>query len=273
MGRIIMVEDDPMISEIYQKKFESADLEITVVGSGKEFLRKVLSESYDLALLDMVLPEMNGIEVLQELKKDGSKNPEMKVFMFSNLTSKEDKDKAMENGAYGYITKTQYNPSQLVEEVKRMLREFTEQEKNEARRNKENSESNEENNPKEIKNKKRILFIEDEKVFLELFSTKLESEGYEVECAENGAWGVKEAINKDFDIIITDMVMPAMEGTEIIRKLRMEEKTKNIPIIVISASSTDEKIKEVKDLGIHDFFLKTRIVPSDLARRIGEILK
>lgn len=120
--------------------------------------------------------------------------------------------------------------------------------------------------------KKKILFIEDEKAFVEIFCRKLRDEGYEVESAENGAWGIKEALKNNFDLIITDMMMPAMTGPEIIAKLRVEEKTKNIPVIVISASSTDEKIKEVKDLGISDFFVKTRIVPSDLARRVNELL-
>jgi two-component system chemotaxis response regulator CheY len=69
------------------------------------------------------------------------------------------------------------------------------------------------------------------------------------------------------------MVMPAMEGIEIVKRLKQEEKTKDMPIIVLSASSTDEKMREVTELGITDFFVKTRIVPSDLSRRVDEILK
>ena len=261
-----MVEDDPMIAEIYHKKFSAADFEVVVVSSGREFLAKVKEKKFDLALLDMVLPEMNGIEILQELKK-GDYNQEMKVFIFSNLTSREDYDKAMQNGADGFIPKTQFNPSELVNEIRRLLNEFEERKKNEARMN-DSSEA-----PKENENisKKRILFIEDEKAFLEIFVKKLRDDGYEVETAENGAWGFKEAMSKDFDLVITDMVMPAMDGIDIVKKLRMEEKTKDIPVIVISASSTDEKVKEVKDLGINDFFVKTRIVPSDLSRRAGEV--
>lgn len=266
MPSVILVEDDPMIGDIYQKKFSSAGFDVAVVSSGKEFLNKAKDSHYDLALLDMVLPEMSGVEVLEELKKTGKNNPGMKVFIFSNLTSKEDLDRAIQAGADGYIPKTQFDPSGLVEEARRIINESGEQEKNEKRRN--GSAESESEGTK----KKKILLIEDEKTFIEIFCKKLQDEGYAVETAENGAWGLKEALAKDFDLIITDMVMPAMTGLEIIAKLRMEEKTKNVPIIVISASSTDEKIEEVKGLGISDFFVKTRIVPSDLARRVDELL-
>lgn len=269
MARIIMVEDDPMISDIYNKKFSAAGLDITIVSSGKEFLSKVKENKFDVALLDMVLPEMNGIEILQELKK-GEYNPEMKVFIFSNLSSKEDYDNAMGNGADGFIPKTQFSPSELVIEITRRVNEIAERKKNEMRRNK--NQENDEKNENDNSGKKKILFIEDEKIFLEIFVRKLRDEGYGVETAKNGAWGCREALNGNFDLIITDMVMPAMDGLEIVKKLKSEEKTKNIPIIAISASSTDEKVKEIRELGVSDFFVKTRIVPSDLARRANEIL-
>jgi DNA-binding response OmpR family regulator len=264
MPKVILVEDDPMIGEIYQKKFSSEGFEATIATSGAEFLSKVKMEKFDLVLLDMVLPEMSGLEILREIKKNKDNNPDMKVFIFSNLNEKEDYEKAREEGADGYIPKAQFSPSELVNEVKRLMVESDERKKNET-----NSNGNGNNGRK---NKKKILFIEDEKAFIEIFCKKLIEDGYEVETAENGAWGLKEALNKDFDLIITDMVMPAMTGQEIIEKLRLEDKTKNIPIIVISASSTDEKIKEINELGVSEFLVKTQIVPSVLSRKVGEIL-
>lgn len=266
MPNIILVEDDQMIREIYEKKLNTGGFNTTVVSSGREFLSKVKEDKYDLALLDMVLPEMSGIEILQELKKEGNYNPGMKVFIFSNLLSQDDFKKAMDSGADGYIPKNEFNPSELVEELKRMFGEVIEREKNEEKN------KNAGKNMAEGEKKKKILFIEDEKAFEEVFCKKLESEGYDVKFVENGFWGLKEAMNNDFDLIITDMMMPAMTGPEIIAKLKMEEKTKNIPIIVISASSTDEEIKAVQEMGIADFFLKTKIVPSDLSKRVNEIL-
>jgi CheY-like chemotaxis protein len=216
---------------------------------------------------------MNGIDVLKEIKLSGKYSPSMKVVIFSNMNDKEERDKAFANGADGFLLKSQYSPSELVAEVKRMLSDYREQEKNEIRRRENGTAADAQNNSEEKENgKKKILFIEDEEIFLEMFGKKLEDEGYEVECATNGSWGVKEALAKNFDLIIMDMVMTAMSGEEIIERLQLEEKTKNIPIIALSATLDEGQLAKLIEKGINDYFIKTRITPSDLAKKVKEVL-
>jgi CheY-like chemotaxis protein len=264
MAKIMLVEDDPMIAEIYQKKFESAGFEVVNAVTGKEVLKYALEQKFDLILLDMVLPEMSGMDVLKELRSNPGYSSDLKVIVLSNLNKSENENEARENGANGFIGKTQYSPSELVSEVRRILNEYVEQEKNKERLNSGNADV--------VRTGKRILFIEDEEIFLEMFGQKLESEGYCVEYAKNGVWGSKLASENEYDLIITDMVMPAMGGDEIIRRLKLDDKTKDTPVIVLSASLIEEDIQPVREMGISDFFEKTRLVPSDLARRVGEIL-
>ena len=260
-----------MISEIYQRKFRDAGFDVAVAATGREVLSAVRKDKYDLVLLDMILPEMSGADVLRELKKSGKYDPAMKVVIFSNLSDKTERDKAFENGADGYILKSQFSPSELVAEVRRTLNDYQEQEKNEVAR-RENNVSGENSAPHENGGKK-ILLIEDEEIFLEMFGKKLEGEGYSVEYATNGAWGVKKALEGNFNLIIMDMVMTAMTGEEIIERIRLEEKLKNTPIIALSASLEESDMKKLKGLGISDYFIKTRITPSDLAKKVKEILE
>jgi DNA-binding response OmpR family regulator len=266
MSKILLVEDDPMIAEIYMKKFEMANLEVFNATNGKEALKEAISGKYDLMLLDMVIPEMSGMDVLKELKRSGKYELDTKVIVFSNLNETDTQKEAMDNGADGFIGKTQYTPSEMVVQVQRLLNEFSEQRKNRSKNG--DGEKKERNG-----GGKKILFIEDEEIFLDLFGSRLKEDGFEVTFAKNGAWGVKEAMENDYDLIITDMVMPAMGGLEIVGKLKQEEKTKDIPIIVLSASVDEDGANEVRSLGIEEFFLKTRIVPSDLARKVGEVLE
>lgn len=254
-----------MIAEIYQKKFESAGMEVKLASTGKEVLRLAGQEKFDLILLDMVMPEMSGMDVLKELRRNGEYDADLRIIIFSSLTENEIQKEALENGADGFIGKTQYNPSDLVAEIQRILREFEERSKNKIRLSGENA-------PAELTEKK-ILLIEDEEIFWDMFGKKLEDEGYHLEYAKNGAWGLKLAMEKDFDLVITDMVMPAIGGEEIVRRLRSEDKTKSTPIIVISASVTDKERDLVKEYGVSEFLVKTHIIPSDLSRIIGEILK
>lgn len=265
MPKILIVEDDPMISEIYQKKFEQSGFEAVIAESGRQVIKEVERNKFDIVLLDMVLPEMSGIEILEELKS-GKYDSSMKVIIFSNLSETKDKEKAFEKGADGYIAKTQYSPTDLVKEIQRMLNEYGHQENNKIR-----LENGGAVNKKDGRNK--ILFIEDEDVFVEMFGNKLKDEGYEVEIAQNGAWGIKEAMEKNFDLIIMDMVMPAMAGEEMLQKLKMEDKTKNIPIIAISASLDDCDLNKTKEYGVKDCLMKTQITPSELAQKVNELLK
>ncbi|KKQ04408.1 MAG: GAF sensor hybrid histidine kinase [Candidatus Moranbacteria bacterium GW2011_GWE2_36_40] len=265
MARIMLVEDDQMIAEIYKKKFESAGFEVVNAVTGKEVLKYALEKSFDLILLDLVLPEMGGMDVLKELRSNPEYSSDLKVVVFSNLNKTDHEIEAKKLGANGFIGKTEYNPSGLIVEIQRLLNEYAEQKKNKERFGGLSKNI--------VDSEKKILFVEDEEIFLEMFGKKLENEGYVVDYAKNGAWGSKLAAENDYDLIITDMVMPAMGGDEIIRRIKLDDNKKNVPIIVLSASLIEEDIKPVREMGVADFYEKTKLVPSDLARRVNELLK
>jgi len=264
MPKIIMVEDDPLISEIYQKKFTESGFEVAIATSGEEALKALKNGPADLMLLDLVMPRMSGFDIIKKIREDET-NASLKIIIFSNTSQKEDRDKAMQLGANGFIAKSEFKPSDLVNEIKRYLNQYAQQQKNEARLNGQTASES-------ASGQKKILLIEDEEIFIDMFSEKLRQEGFNVICAKNGAWGVKEALTGGFDLLIMDMVMPAMTGEEMIAKVKLEEKTKKIPIIMLSASVDDETRKRVEKMDIQGFYIKTQITPSELADKAGEIL-
>lgn len=253
-----------MIADIYKKKFETSGFEVVNATSGREVLKLAGEEKFDLILLDLVLPEMGGMDVLKELKKNENSSDDLKVIIFSNLDKSEHEQEAIKYGADGFIGKVQYSPSELVVEIKRRLKEFEEQKKNRDRLA---------GKTEGLVKDKKILLVEDEEIFFEMFGKKLEDEGYEVDYAKNGERGMQMADENKYDLIITDMSMPVMSGEEIIRHIKSNEKTKNIPIIVLSASLSDEEAEIIKKNDVVDFFEKTKIVPSDISRRVNELLK
>lgn len=121
MAKILLVEDDPFIAEIYQKKLTDAGFEVVNATTGKEVLKLLLESPYDLVLLDMVLPELSGMEVLRELRTKPEYNASLKVVVFSNLSSPEEQAAALKAGATGFISKTDFSLSQVIDEVKRYL--------------------------------------------------------------------------------------------------------------------------------------------------------
>lgn len=271
MSKIIIVEDDPMIQEIYQKKFSEAGFEVLVADSGKKVLNLAKENAdIDVILLDLLMPKMSGFEVTEHLRNpEEGYNQNIKIIIFSNLSQKEDRDKAMKLGANGFIAKADYAPSELVAEVKRLAGNLNEQVKNGERI------ADEAKTDVEKDGKKKILFIEDEKVFTEMFGKELTDQGFNVSIEENGSWGVKKAMKEKFDLFLIGTVVQAMTGKEIVEKLKMEDETKDIPIIALSASvdHDDEDEGEMRNMGIEDYCIETEITPSELAEKVKKILK
>lgn len=266
MTKIIIVEDDPMISEIYQRKFSESGFDVLTAMSGEQVL-DILKDNgdVDVIMTDLMMPKMDGFELIKALR-EGDYNKDIKIIVSSNLSQREDQDKALKLGANGFISKAEYAPSDLVKEVQRLMGQFQEQRKNQARA------EMLEKNRQPSSGAKKILMIEDEDIFIEMFGDKLKSEGYKVSAASNGAWGVKEALSGDYDLFVIDMIMPAMTGEEIVGRLKLDDKTKNTPIIIFSASVEDEMAKRVEAMGIDAFFVKTQITPGDLSKKVNEIL-
>lgn len=254
-----------MISEIYQKKFTDSGFQVFTAASGEQTLSIAKKEKIDMILLDLIMPKMNGFEVIENLR-GGSYDPNIKIIVFSNLSATEDREKAMKMGANGFITKSEFTPSDLVKEIGRRLGQYQEQEKNFSRENGTAPAA-------PPSGGKKILMIEDEEIFIEMFGEKLKQEGYDVSFARNGAWGIKEALKNNFDLFVIDMIMPAMTGEEMVTKLKMEDATKDVPIILLSASVEDEVVKRVEALGTQAFFSKTKITPTELSNKISELLK
>lgn len=267
MTRIIIVEDDPMISEIYQKKFLEAGFEVLAANSGEQVLSSAKKEKIDLILLDLIMPKINGFDVIKSIR-GGQYDSNIKIVVFSNLSQKEDRDKAMKLGADGFIVKSDFTPSALVEEVKRQMNQFNEERKNEMRGAKSEDDGGE--SDKSIK--KRVLMIEDEEIFLEMFGDKLRQDGFEVDTAMNGTLGLKKAMSGKYDIFIIDMILPGIAGDEIVAKIKMEDSIKDVPIMIFSASVDYDEEKKMKDLGANEFFMKTQLIPSDLSKKVAEML-
>lgn len=267
MPKILLIEDDPMISEVYQTKFASSGFEVVIAETGKSALQKLKGNTdFDLVLLDLVLPEMGGLDVLKELRTGDGYDPNLKVIIFSNLGEREEREKALDLGANGFIPKTEYSPSRLVEELERFLRQFDEQKKNETRM------SADTDGARPADSGKRILFVEDEVVFTDMFGRRLEQEGYRVTYLDGGPDRVREALRESFSLVITDMAIQGMSGKEVIDQVKVSEANAETPIILFSASLDEQVVKREHNYGATAYHLKTRLTPTELVREVNKLL-
>jgi CheY-like chemotaxis protein len=269
MAKIMIVEDDPMLVEIYEKKLQGVGFEIKVVTSGRAVKDEAISWQPDLILLDVVLPDMDGFEILEAVKKEEAIR-NIPIYVFSNLSAKEDIDRATSLGATGFLTKSSFTPSQLAEKVKELVGDSSSHSEEMLPPQSAPMET-----PVERKTATghKVLIIEDEDIFIEMFGDKLKQEGFEVVAAKNGKWGIKEAEKGLFDCILLDMMMPAMNGYEAIKELRSNEETKNTPVIILSNSAMDSEVKKALDLGANAYYIKTQITPGKVVAKVKEFIE
>lgn len=121
MSKILLAEDDPFLTDIYKTKFKEAGLDLKIVSDGSEVLEKTKEEKPDLVLLDIVLPQMDGWEIIKSLRSDTSLKG-LKIVFLSNLGQKEEVEKGMKLGADGYLIKSNFTPSEVVNEIKKYLK-------------------------------------------------------------------------------------------------------------------------------------------------------
>jgi len=121
MNNILLIEDDPFLLDIYKKKLELADFNLQIADTGEKALKAIKSQTFDMILLDIVLPQVDGWDILQAIAKE-PKNKTTKVFILSNLGQKEEVEKGLRLGAVKYLIKAQYTPGEVVKEIKAMLK-------------------------------------------------------------------------------------------------------------------------------------------------------
>jgi len=120
VSKILIIEDDNFLLSLIVEKFIQLGFDAEAASDGEEGLNKILNNKYDLVLLDMILPKMDGFKVLEEVKKNQSlKN--LPIVVTSNLYDKNDIDRAVSLGAADYIIKAYNSPENIVDRVKAFL--------------------------------------------------------------------------------------------------------------------------------------------------------
>jgi len=118
--KILLIEDDPFLSSMYTTKFELENFTVFSGDDGQKGLDLALAEIPDIILLDIMMPVMNGFEVLEQLKKD-ERTKNIPVILLTNLNQKDDIEKGLSMGANDYLIKAHFMPSEVVEKIRKII--------------------------------------------------------------------------------------------------------------------------------------------------------
>jgi DNA-binding response OmpR family regulator len=119
----------------------------------------------------------------------------------------------------------------------------------------------------------RILIVDDDEALINIFTNVFNKNGLDTITAITGKSGIDKAKSEKIDLIILDQILPDMPGGEVLKALKADPATKNIPVIALSNFSQQELVKEALNNGAKDYVFKYQVDPLDLVNKIKTVLK
>lgn len=120
---------------------------------------------------------------------------------------------------------------------------------------------------------KSVLLVDDDMTLREMYAERLKAEGFSVEMAKDGEEALQKANDLHPNIILLDVMMPKLNGQEVLKRLKAEPSTANIPVIILTALIQDRERMEAVTSGADDYVVKSETMPGDVIHKIHALLE
>lgn len=254
--------------DVLQKKLAQEGYEVAVAEDGEEGLRKIKEVKPDLILLDIIMPKKDGFEVLEEINKNKELGS-IPVIIISNSGQAVEIDRALKMGVKDYLIKTEFDPDEVVKKVAKVFGAEPAVSKKSGY-----SESMGESKKINSVNGTKILIVEDDKFLRDLIVRKIKDEGYEVDYAIEGEEALKKIKEGIPSLVLLDLILPGIDGFEVLKQMRDDTsgKIKKIPVIILSNLGQRDDVEKGISLGAADFLIKAHFTPGEIVEKIKSIL-
>ncbi|MHB8578562.1 MAG: response regulator [Ignavibacteriaceae bacterium] len=258
---ILIVDDDITIRKIISHHLKNKDYAVYEAESASQGFDQLAQNKIDLVLCDVTMTEMDGFTFCKKVRE----NENYRVLPFIFVTAKntmEDKSKALEAGGDDIITKP-FNVDELILKVQSLIRRSDIYKVYGVKKNLEKSFT---------ESTVKILLVDDDATLAKLFQYNLIKAGFDCETASNPEEGFIKAKKNIPDLIISDIMMPDVDGFQFRKMLLSEPELKSIPFVFLTSKSEEDDILVGYDLGITDYVLKTA-GPRVVVAKVSAIIK
>lgn len=265
--KILIIEDEESLIDLLVAKFKKENYGVEFAYDGEEGYKKIGTYKPDLILLDIVMPKMDGYEVLEKMNEEGIKIP---VIIISNSGQPVEIEKTKKLGAVDHLIKTEFNPDDVLKMVKKY---FSSGKSKNGQSGEVELEKHE--NIESEKLGVTVLLVEDDTFLREICAKKLAKEGYTVYSALDGEQALANIEKIKPDIVLLDIILPAIDGFQILSNIRLS-KNKDInkaPIIMLSNLGQEDDIKKAMDMGANDYLVKAHFTTEEIAKKIKTVLE
>jgi DNA-binding response OmpR family regulator len=266
-AKIAIIEDEQSLVDLLAAKMRKEDYEVEIANDGDAGLELIERFKPDLVLLDIVMPKMDGYEVLEELQARGIKTP---VIIISNSGQPVEIEKTKKLGAVDHLIKTEFSPLDVLDKVRDCLDSGGQPAKNGSGKPLAAKESDD-----APKLGIRVLLVEDDAFLREICSKKLVKEGFTVFEAMDGEQALAGLATAKPDIILLDIILPAIDGFQILSQIRGDknEAIAKAPVIMLSNLGQEDDIKKAMEMGANDYLVKAHFTTEEIVQKIRALLK
>ncbi len=231
LRKILVVEDDKDFSFVVKTALEGAGYAVQTAGDGLQALERVKQMVYDLVILDLMLPKMDGRALSLKLKEN-PQTAKIPVMVLTAYSQREEFNAIKKDVTLAAYLQKPVPMEKLLTEIGQILK------------------------PSEHKKKEKVLLIDDDEELCEMLSFGLTDAGYSPDIVGNGK-SAKEYLSRNVpDIILADIMMPDMNGIELCQWIHSQPRTRDVPIIQMSALSNEAIIEDSADTGVMDYITK-----------------
>lgn len=230
-GEILVVDDDRDTRELISRRLTGEGMRVHTAGSGREALDRIAASPPTLVILDLMMPELDGFEVLRRMRKDGSTTP---VIVLTGKVLTPQEQSSLRDGFAHIIAKNGVSVDRVVEQVKRAV----------IQRRDEGAEA-----------LPSVLYVEDIAQNREIVRRYLTGVAHLLE-AEDGRTGLELALAQKPDLVLMDLSLPGMDGWEVTRKIKESQEAKEIPVVALTAHASPEDRQHALEAGCLDYLTK-----------------
>jgi PAS domain S-box-containing protein len=238
--QILVVEDNPITRKLFRVTLQGSDYTVLEAPDGRTALDLAdTNKDIDLVLLDLLLPDIHGVELMQQLRKLPHYDSKP-ILAVTGLLSKLEEARALNAGFTAYLLKP-IEPSKLLETVATYLPSATPPAERPGRN-------------------RRVLLVDDDPVGLKFQKLLLQEAGFEVMAVDNAERALDIAKSSPPDAVVTDLVMPEVNGLELTVLMRKTAKLRKVPVIVTSSTYSvidDRDVRTAREMGADNFVLRT----------------
>ena len=239
---VLLVDDEEANRLLLTKRLQQNDYNVTTAENGKQALDLMHIEQFDLVLLDMYMPVMDGLATLDAIKSDPVLQNTI-VVMLTAANTREHVIHALSLGAADYLIKP-VNPIEFRQRVQHCLQNGGIQSEPTV------------HIKEELVKGAKILAIDDEELNLMMLKQRLKKHQFDVMTAHSGQEALDLLDRETFDAVLLDINMPEIDGLEVLQSIRQADVNRSLPILILSADGTVETISRAYQLGASDYLVK-----------------